>query len=276
MPTIRQNHVTTTITIWLQGHHQTGLWSSLIFSLTLCLAGFIRQISGQITTIYENIAAFDSVCITYISLVLTTVCCYEKIRRPRLFAICFVATTIWAISTLILSIVNIKEEKVVWACWTYALKSNSPWKDKSSDNGRHQSLVQTTISIIFTIMLLSTWLALRWYRHQEHRKPSILRILVISIIVFSAFAAYNATERLYQVLLVRYGMDILWQGETGYNKWGVGQIGAPFAWAPLLIDMVYDGFNRIRNWWHPIRRDRMWFRTVTGTRVLLLQRFNCQ
>jgi len=174
-----------------------------------------------------------------------------------------------AIATLILSIINIKEENVAWACCIYAFKNQSPWKDKSV------SLVLATISIIFTIILLSIWLALRWYRHQDHRKPSVLRILVISMVILSAFAAYNAIERLYHVLLIRYGMDILWKGETGYNKWGVGQIGALFAWAPLLIDMIYDGLDRIKRWCCTCR-DRIWLRTVINTQTLFLWSFNSQ
>jgi hypothetical protein len=199
MPAIRQDHITTNITIWLQKHHQTGLWSSLLFALTICLAGFIRQIAGRMTGIYENIATFNSICIIYLSLVLIAVCCYEKIHRPCLFTICFVATTIWAIVTLILSIISVKEENVFSACWVYAFKNKSPWKDEINDIGLRLSLVQTAVSIVFIAILLSIWLALRWYRRQEHRKPSVLRLLVLGVVVLSAFAAYNAIERLYQL-----------------------------------------------------------------------------
>jgi hypothetical protein len=276
MPAIRQAHNTTKITTWLQQHHQMALWSSLLFALTICLAGFIRQITGRMSGIYEILATFNSICMIYLSLVLIAVCCYEKIHRPFLFTICFVATTIWGFVTLVLSIISVKEENVFWACWAYAFRNKSPWKDKTNDTGLRLSLVQTTISTVFIGVLLSIWLALRWYRRQEHRKPSVLRLLVLGLVVLSAFAAYNATERLYQLLLVRYGMDILWKGETGYNNWGVGQIGAPLAWAPLLVDMVFDGLGRIRNWWHDRCIERIRFRVLFSSWVLMLQTFNGQ
>jgi hypothetical protein len=276
MPAIRQRHATTNITIWLQKHHQMGLWSSLLFALTICLAGFIWRTTGRMSGIYENIATFNSICIIYLSLVLITVCCYEKIHRPCLFTICFVATTIWASITLILSIISVKEENIFLACWVYAFKKKSPWKDETNDTGLRISLVQTGIAIVVIIILLSIWLALRWYQRQEHRKPAVLRLLVLGVTVLSAFAACNAIERLYQLLLIRYGMDILWKGETGYNNWGVGQIGAPLAWAPLLINMIFDGLDRIRNWWYGRCLERIRLRVLLSTRALMLQIFNGQ
>jgi hypothetical protein len=43
-------------------------------------------------------------------------------------------------------------------------------------------------------------------------------------------------------------MDIIWSGQTGINQWGIGQIGAPFAWAPLIIDISCSGYERLRSW----------------------------
>jgi hypothetical protein len=71
-------------------------------------------------------------------------------------------------------------------------------------------------------------------------------------------------------------MDILWKGETGYNNWGMGQIGAPLAWAPLLVDMVFDGLDGIRNWWHDRCIQRIRFRVLFSTRAPMLQSFNGQ
>jgi len=49
----------------------------------------------------------------------------------------------------------------------------------------------------------------------------------------------------FQKLLVeRQSMDQIWGQTLGQDIWGIGQIGAPFTWAPLLADMacsVFDG-----------------------------------
>ena len=57
---------------------------------------------------------------------------------------------------------------------------------------------------------------------------------------------YEAISSFVDMIIVRASMDLIWHGETGVNSWSIGQIGAPFAWIPLLLDMTYDGIKRIR------------------------------
>lgn len=40
-------------------------------------------------------------------------------------------------------------------------------------------------------------------------------------------------------------MELAWNGLTGEATWGIGQIGVPFAWTPLLIDMLYSALGNI-------------------------------
>ena len=43
------------------------------------------------------------------------------------------------------------------------------------------------------------------------------------------------------IMRQRRAMILLSDGTTGENLWNVGQIGALFAWAPLLVEMGYNG-----------------------------------
>ena len=43
------------------------------------------------------------------------------------------------------------------------------------------------------------------------------------------------------IMRQRRAMIMLSDGTTGENLWNVGQIGALFAWAPLLVEMGYNG-----------------------------------
>ena len=61
---------------------------------------------------------------------------------------------------------------------------------------------------------------------------------------------------MWQLFRERSGMDIVWQGTTGVNQMGIGQIGAPFAWAPLITDMLYSASERVNRWWTTGRRER--------------------
>ena len=57
---------------------------------------------------------------------------------------------------------------------------------------------------------------------------------------------YEAINSFVDMIIVRASMDLVWHGQTGVNSWSIGQIGAPFAWIPLLVDMMYDGIKRIK------------------------------
>ena len=43
-------------------------------------------------------------------------------------------------------------------------------------------------------------------------------------------------------------MMVLWNNPTNANKWGIGQVAAPFAWAPLFVDIAYEASRRLQRW----------------------------
>ena len=57
-----------------------------------------------------------------------------------------------------------------------------------------------------------------------------------------------AVDSFLESLLQRWGMDLVWNGQTEANAWGIGQIGALFTWVPLLIDLAWSGVHEIRQW----------------------------
>jgi hypothetical protein len=64
----------------------------------------------------------------------------------------------------------------------------------------------------------------------------------------SLFMVWIAVDSFRGILLQRWGMDLIWDGQTGVNEWGIGQIGALFTWAPLLTDLAWSGVHDIRQW----------------------------
>ena len=72
-----------------------------------------------------------------------------------------------------------------------------------------------------------------WQRYLEG-------VLVVLIIILSSFFCYVAIECFRDLMVVRVSMSKLWEGETGENVWNIGQIIAPFAWLPLLIEILYS------------------------------------
>jgi hypothetical protein len=59
--------------------------------------------------------------------------------------------------------------------------------------------------------------------------------------LMSLYMVWVAVSSFRRTLLQRWGMDLIWDGQTGENAWGIGQIGALFTWVPLLIDLAWSG-----------------------------------
>ncbi|KAH8587488.1 hypothetical protein B0O99DRAFT_641791 [Bisporella sp. PMI_857] len=65
------------------------------------------------------------------------------------------------------------------------------------------------------------------------------RVLVTLMTGLSIFLIYEAFKSFRDLLSERDGMNLLWKNQIGQNVWGIGQIVAPFSWAPLIVDMIY-------------------------------------
>ena len=76
----------------------------------------------------------------------------------------------------------------------------------------------------------------------------VLRVTVLGLLLLSLFVIAMITFQTQELIVIRSGMDNIWSGQTGINQWGIGQIGAPFAWAPLIADISCSGFERLRSW----------------------------
>lgn len=79
-------------------------------------------------------------------------------------------------------------------------------------------------------------------------------VILVVVILVTGLLAFNMN----QFIIERTGMDVFWHGKTGVNQMGIGQIGAPFAWAPLIVDMAYSATESMKKWWtgEPSKRER--------------------
>lgn len=65
------------------------------------------------------------------------------------------------------------------------------------------------------------------------------RVVGVCIILASMSLAGMAISLMEIIMRYRRTMILISDGKTGENFWGVGQIGALFTWAPLLVEMSY-------------------------------------
>ena len=87
--------------------------------------------------------------------------------------------------------------------------------------------------------------------NQEHpmRPKRLTRLVLVALLgSLSIFLVSEALRSFQAILNQRQAMDILWDGQTEKNFWGIGQVGAPLAWLPLLIDMSCSATTGIRQW----------------------------
>jgi hypothetical protein len=118
--------------------------------------------------------------------------------------------------------------------------------------------------LIFTLtgMWLFLWLRRgRWVRTIEETRNSaadrsefetravlfqtlqyskLVWVVGVCAMLMSMTMAGVAAYRLDNIMRGRRGMILISDGETGENLWGVGQIAALFAWAPLLVELGYN------------------------------------
>lgn len=65
------------------------------------------------------------------------------------------------------------------------------------------------------------------------------QVAAVFVIAVSMVVASMAIFVLIALLKMRHAVAVISNHGTGENTWGVGQIIAPFAWGPLLVEMIY-------------------------------------
>ena len=64
----------------------------------------------------------------------------------------------------------------------------------------------------------------------------VMFALSIGLLIWSSFA-------LYCILRLRQALFSFWDGKTGEEVWGFGQVSALFAWAPVLAKLGDPAFT---------------------------------
>lgn len=97
------------------------------------------------------------------------------------------------------------------------------------------------MAAIFWTKLKCGWQGVTCSRICWSISASLLLTFLISLVLF------GLTLRLFLgILRLRQAMALASDGSIRENLWGVGQVAAPFAWAPLLVELVYAVVYAIR------------------------------
>ncbi|KAH8655132.1 hypothetical protein BGZ60DRAFT_532755 [Tricladium varicosporioides] len=251
---------------WVTNHHGTCLWTQLVITFTLCLAGLIRETQrADITGVYESASILDSIIVSLLSLYLTTLSFFPDLcivngnfrfikngpkktalfrERTVFFYVSSVMTTAFGLFAILITFWGAQMENLLQQCADFADRENLPWKAAAikpmHGNGSGvfvTEYISTTSSALLSLVL---WFSMRLLSTNEQiQPPKWRRVFVILITGLSIYLIYEACKSFGDLLNERQGMDLLWKDQIGQNVWGIGQIAAPLSWAPLIVDMAF-------------------------------------
>ena len=153
----RPNHRITAVTSWLLNHHHMCLWTSLLFTFTFSLAGFVKQ-QGDMMGIWESSSIVGTISITYPCLTLVTISFYGPLSRPRLFAATFTLTTALSLAVVLQPIWDARTEHILQVCADYSQNTGAPWRKGAISPYQSAEFI---VAIVVIIVALLIWLLLR-------------------------------------------------------------------------------------------------------------------
>jgi hypothetical protein len=240
---------------WLGGYQELSLWSQLWFTVAMSLAGFVRQFQTT-PGLYENMVVGYVNSIGAISFLLAVSAFYRQITRGVPLWIGLAAIITFAIySATNGHQLSERLTPVLHLC--SHIHGSHEFPSAHPRGAERESMIAYTL-LVFALMGL--WILHRWVlpparpdRNPEMPSGIWLRYAkrVLGLLFFSVSLAVSgvAVNLLVALLKSRVAMSQISNNRTRENEWGVGQIIAPFAWGPLMVEMLYGSgwvWNRIR------------------------------
>jgi chromate transport protein ChrA len=236
-------------------HHKACLWTQLVFCLALCLAGFIRQLqSDEWIGVYESASIVQAVPTTIAGLVIATASYFpeseiDKFDKRETFVAAFILAIVMGFVAVLDPTWGSRTGTLLAQCALYADAHNEEWRDGAIapiQNSLVAHIASTVATIVAVLISLTLWSLLR----RNDSGPSGVRkkIVVAFLGLTIGYLMYDAGDHFTSLLSMRYQMGLLWERQNGQNTWTIGQIGALFTWAPLLVDMLYSATRGVRGY----------------------------
>jgi hypothetical protein len=183
------------------------------------------------------------------SFLLTMCSFYRPVERIAVFAFSVAAISVFTLLIEISPITGERPfEKLLQTCADIAEQRKLPWARHTIRPyvpGQDLSTVFSYVGLLLALvgMWLFLWLKQGWRimngAIQAGNYSKSEWVVGVFNILTSITLAGLATDWLISIMTLRHAMKLASDGRTGDDSWGIGQIGAPFAWAPLLVDMGY-------------------------------------
>lgn len=263
---------------WLLNHHQAFVWTQLIFSLALVLAGLVRrQQRDEFLGVFESASISTSITLTGAALILSTISYHatsvvppvrgeQRMRREKhtfgervmLFIVTYTATLVIGAVLVLMPLWAARTENILDVCYQFAYDTNKPWKDGAISSMRKDisifwGLLIATLAAI--LIALAVWYLLRnrtWSNESAIRRGLLLTLAI----PLSGFLMYMGVDAMLMLVQMRDKMGILWDFQNGQDILAIGQVLAIFTWAPLFGDIACLGAMRMFRTWKRDPRPR--------------------
>ena len=272
---LRKPRRTSRFVAWLSQSHHTCLWSQLLFSFGIALACLVRQ-TQESCSIYENSMIGRIAGLNTMSFLITLSSYYYPVERMVVFAGSIIATYVFTLlAEFILAVHPPKYQRIIRACvrsvedekylsirYLVGMLNSEPIVSS-------ELVADTCIVFILTGMWLFLWLqrgrkvqaledfsfsardkpergkTIEPFQRSEHTKTEwvVGSGVMLTSLTLTGVAAYLLDG----IMQARRGMIMNYGVRTAENEWGIGQIGAMFIWAPLLVEMGYTAAEEWKN-----------------------------
>lgn len=207
-------------------HHQSCLWSQLVFCLAFSLACLIRQAQRK-----EHVDAFESLSIptiipmTVSCLILVTVSYLPRkevrnkpMEKKAVFITAYVLAIVSGAVTMFGSFWTPRTDRILAECQVFAVKNNVEWGEVALPPMR--DCLEATLPMIILFVLTATCSFSAWHVLQRNmdtweRKSFRKRFLVVVIGLLSVLLMYIIGCQFFNVLYAKDKMEILWNSEAG-------------------------------------------------------------
>ena len=278
---LRRSRRTSSFVSWLRESHETCLWSQLLFAIAISLACFVRQ-TQESCPIYENSMITELAGLNIMSLLLTLSSYYLPIKRMVVFAGSVIATYVFTLLAEYILVIHPPEfGRIIQTCIRHAEERKLEWtKDLVGPYYTEKTIPElvayTCLIFVLTILWLFLWLRRRRKAKMSEKDRSeqgtgavcclkfehsrVEWAVGACIMLMSLTLTGVAVYLLDDIMRGRRGMILNTDGKTAETQWGIGQIGAVFVWAPLLVEMGYNAVPACKNYFKErTRRPRPWY-----------------
>ncbi|KAF2192159.1 hypothetical protein K469DRAFT_716654 [Zopfia rhizophila CBS 207.26] len=232
----------------LKKTQQKALWSQLLFCFSIVCATCVRNFRNAMG-VFESSNINGVVAVTFMALTLTLAPVHREIDRKKLFLFCLLCTSLTSLLSSFVRLYLADElHNIFEACNRNIKRDAKAWTSSAllliDEQHRAVSAGYLAVMVFFVLIWFLLWSIESVCPEQPENKRIWIKRTLISLQVLTSIVIVQGSWSAFNhIIAARAFFNLITSGFTEENEWGIGQIIAPFAWVPLLVDIVYAAIS---------------------------------